>query len=101
MTGDQRLTVMSEISEMAEASGVRITGDPELLLGRKGPGNFSQYPMRLRVKATYHEVGDFLSLLESSPRFAAVEQVDIRSDVESGSGESETTILIALAAWEG
>jgi Tfp pilus assembly protein PilO len=101
MKGDQRLTVMSEVAQMAEVSGVRIIGDPELLLGREARGNFSEYPMRIRAKGTFHEIGDFLSLLESSPRFAVVEEVDIRSDVASRSSESETTVLLALAAWEG
>ncbi len=34
MTGDQRLTVMSEVNQMAESSGVKIVGDPDLLLRR-------------------------------------------------------------------
>jgi hypothetical protein len=101
MTGDQRLTVMSEVTQMAEASGVRVIGDPELLLGRDAPGSFSEYPMRIRAKGTFHEIGGFLSLLESSPRYAIVEEVEIRSDVASRSSESEVTVLLALAAWEG
>jgi Tfp pilus assembly protein PilO len=101
MTGDQRLTVMSEVTQMAEASGVRVIGDPELLMARDTHGSFSEYPMRVRAKGTFHEIGDFLSLLESSPRFVVVEEVEIRSDVASRSSESEVTLLLALAAWEG
>jgi Tfp pilus assembly protein PilO len=101
MTGDQRLTVMSEVKLMAEGSGVKLVGDPDLLLRREGSGHFVEYPIRLRIKGTYHEIGEFLSLLESSPRFAIVEDVEVRSEVASRSRESEATVLISLAAWEG
>jgi Tfp pilus assembly protein PilO len=57
--------------------------------------------VRLRVKGTYHEIGEFLSLLESSPRFIVVESVEITSDVASSSRDSDATVLLAMAAWEG
>jgi Tfp pilus assembly protein PilO len=101
MTGDQRLTVMSEVNQMAESSGVKIVGDPELLLRRAVSAKFVEYPVRLRVRGTFHEMGGFLSLLESSPRFVLVEEVEIRSEVGSRDRESEATVLLALAAWEG
>lgn len=101
MTGDQRLTVMSEVNLMADGSGVTLIGDPDLLLRRDVSGNIVEYPIRLRAKGTYHEMGEFLSLLESSRRFAVVEDVEIRSEVASRSRESEVTVLLSLAAWEG
>jgi len=101
MTGDQRMTVMSEVRLMAEGSGVKIVGDPDLLLRRDASGHFVEYPIRLRVRSGFHEMGEFLSLLEGSPRFVLVEEVEIRSDVASRSSESEATVLLALAAWEG
>ena len=101
MTGDQRMTVMSEVNLMAEASGVKLIGDPDLLSKREGSGYLVEYPVRLRMKGTYHEIGAFLSLLERSPRFAIVEDVEVRSDVDSSNRDSEATVLISLAAWEG
>jgi len=101
MTGDQRMTFMSEVNLMAEASGVKLIGDPDLLAKREGSGHFVEYPVRLRMKGTYHEIGAFLSLLERSPRFAIVEDVEVRSDVDSSNRDSEATVLISLAAWEG
>jgi Tfp pilus assembly protein PilO len=101
MTGDQRLTVMSEVRLMAEGSGVKIVGGPDLLLKRGVSGHFAEYPIRLRIKGSFHEMGEFLSLLESSPRFVLVEEIEIMSDVASRSSESEATVLLALAAWEG
>ena len=101
MTGDQRLTVMSEVKLMAEVSGVKMVGDPDLLLRRDVSAHFVEYPVRLRVRGSYHEMGDFLVLLEGSPRFVLVEEVEIMSDVASRSSESEATVLLTLAAWEG
>jgi len=101
MTGDQRLTVMSEVKLMAQGSGVNIIGDAELLLGRDLTGCFVEYPLRLRVRGTFHEIGEFLSLLESSPRFTMVEEIEIMSDADSRERDSEATVLLALAAWEG
>ena len=101
MTGDQRLTVMSEVRLMAEGSGVKIAGDPDLLLKRDISGHFAEYPIRLRVRGSFHGVGEFLSLLESSPRFVLVEEIEMMSDVASKSSKSEATVLLALAAWEG
>ena len=101
MTGDQRLTVMSEVRLMAEGSGVKIMGDPDLLLAREGSGHFVEYPLRLRIRGTFHEIGEFLSLLEGSPRFTLLEEVEIRSDADSRERDSEATVLLALAAWEG
>jgi len=101
MTGDQRLTVMSEVRLMAEGSGVKIMGDPDLLLAREGSGHFVEYPLRLRIRGTFHEIGEFMSLLEGSPRFTLLEEVEIRSDADSRERDSEATVLLALAAWEG
>ncbi|MCK4410374.1 MAG: type 4a pilus biogenesis protein PilO, partial [Candidatus Eisenbacteria sp.] len=98
MTGDQRLTVMSEVRLMAEGSGVKIVGDPDLLLRRDVSGHFVEYPIRLRVRGSFHEIGEFLSLLEGSPRFVLVEEIEIRSDVASRNSESEAPGLLALAA---
>lgn len=101
MTGDQRLTVMSEVNQMAERSRVKIVGDPDLLLRRDISANFVEYPLRLRIRGSFHEMGAFLSLLESSSRFILVEEVEIISEVASRSSESEASVLLALAAWEG
>jgi len=101
MTGDQRLTVMSEVRLMAEGSGVKIMGDPDLLLARDVSGHLVEYPLRLRIRGTFHEIGEFLSLLEGSPRFTLLEEVEIRSDADSRERDSEATVLLALAAWEG
>lgn len=101
MTGDQRLTVMSEVGLMAEGSGVKIVGDPDLLLARDVRGHFVEYPLRLRIRGTFHEIGEFLSLLEGSPRFTLIEEVEIRSDADSRERDSEATLLLTLAAWEG
>lgn len=101
MNGDQRMTVMSEVNVMAKDSGVRVMGDPELLLPREVTESITEYPIRLRVKGTYDEIGGFLSLLESSPRFVQVEQVEIQSEVDSRDRESEATMLLAIASWEG
>jgi hypothetical protein len=100
MKGDQRLTVMSEFKVMAESAGVRIVGDPELLVPRSVSKTVSEYPVRLRLKGTYHEIGTFLALLESSPRFVQIEEVEILSDVASRDRESEASVLLALSSWE-
>ena len=99
MTGDQRLTVMSEFGLMAKDTGVKLIGDPELLMPREVSKLVVEYPARLRIKGTYHEIGTFLSLLESSPRFVQVEEVEILSDMDSRAGDSEATVLLALASW--
>lgn len=101
MTGDQRLTVMSEVRLMADGSGVSIIGDPELLMPRQFSKTITEYPVRLRLRGTYHEIGDFMALLESSPRFVQVEEVEISSDAASRSRDSDATLLLALASWEG
>ena len=44
MTGDQRLTVMSEVNQMADESGVKIVGDPDLLLSREISPNLVDTP---------------------------------------------------------
>jgi hypothetical protein len=100
MEGDQRLTVMSEFKLMAETAGVRIVGDPELLLPREVSELVTEYPVRLRLKGTYHEIGKFLSLLEGSPRFVQIEEVEILSEAGSRDRESEASVLLALASWE-
>lgn len=100
MEGDQRLTVMSEFKLMAEMAGVRIVGDPELLLPREVSKLVTEYPVRLRFKGTYHEIGEFLSLLEGSPRFVQIEEVEIFSEAGSRDRESEASVLLALASWE-
>lgn len=100
MNGDQRLTVMSEVQLMATEAGVKVIGDPDLLSPRDVSSVVKEYPVRLRVSGGYHEVGRFVSLLERSPRFIQIEEIEIISEVASRSLNSEATVTLALASWE-
>jgi len=53
----------------------------------------------IRVSGSYHEVGDFLSRLESSPRLLSVQAVDIDAR-ETSPSRAEVRVRVGVLAWE-
>jgi len=99
MRGDQRMTVISEIEAMAESAGLKIVGEPGLLADREIAKDMREYPIELDLRGSYHEVGEFLSLLSGSPRRLVVKQVEM--DVrDSAMGESDVSIVIGVVSWK-
>jgi hypothetical protein len=99
MRGDQRMTVISEIEAMAESAGLEIIGEPGLLADREIAKDMLEYPIDLDLRGSYHEVGEFLSLLSGSPRRLVVKQVEM--DVrDSATGESDVSVVVGVVSWE-
>lgn len=99
MQGDQRVTVVTELEGMAREVGLRPIGETKLPPSKDLSPGIKEHPMELRLSGSYHEVGEYLSLLEAAPRFLLVKEVEIVTG-DGRSDESEVTILIAAVSWE-
>jgi len=99
MKGDQRMTVITSIEQLASEAGVKVVGEPNLLPEGEISKRMVEYPFELTLRGTYHEVGKFLGLVESSQRFLIVRRVTFAAD-EDGTGDPEAKILIGAVSWE-
>jgi len=99
MRGDQRMTILASIQEMASASGVRIVSDPQRLSPAQLSPRVVEYPIELDVEGTYNEIGEFLGLIESGQRYLAVKEVEADSR-ESASGEASAVVVVGALSWE-
>jgi len=98
MHGDQRMTVVSEFEDLARDAGLRMIGDTGLLPEKELSSKLVEYPVELDFRGAYHEVGEFLSQLSSSPRCPLVREVDVTA-VEGGYGQCDVRLLIGIASW--
>ena len=99
MRGDERVTVVSELEQMASRAGLRLAGRPGLPGSREVSRRMIEYPIELRLRGSFHEVGEFLSLVESSPRFLMVREVELDTR-DTSSREGEAKIVVGAISWE-
>lgn len=99
MRGDERVTVVSELEQMAVRAGMRLAGRPALPGSREVSQRMTEYPIELRLRGSYHELGEFLSLVESSPRFLMVREVELDTR-ETSPREGEVKVVVGAISWE-
>jgi len=98
MHGDQRMSVVAEFEELAKEAGLRMVGDPGLLPQRELSKRIVEYPVEIDLRGSYHEVGQFLSLMEASPRCPLVNEVEVTGG-EQGSGLCTVRVRLGVPAW--
>ena len=100
MSGDQRSSVIASIEGMAKSAGMKISGDPERLGPTRVSAHVVEYPIEIDLRGSYHELGEFLRLVESSEyRYLVVREARMYVDDRS-SGEPWATVLMGSFAWE-
>jgi len=99
MQGDQRVTVVAELEEMAREAGLRPIGEAKLPPSRDVSEEIKEYPMEFRFSGSYHQVGEYLSQLEAAPRFLVVKEVELVSR-EDDPSNTEAAITISAVSWE-
>ena len=57
---------------------------------------YAELPIKLRVKGTYHEFGEFISGLAALPRIVTIHNVQIRP--QGKSGDSGQTLMLEATA---
>ena len=100
MHGDQRMTVIAVLEEMGEDAGLRFSREPKLLAETDLSKRVTEYPIELTLKGSFHELGQFISAIESSDRYLAVRSVEIDGP-KNGKGDAEATIIVGAISWEG
>ena len=69
--------LMREVARLAEQAHVQLRSiEPEL--SRPYERGATRMTVRVQLESNYHDVGMFLSLLESSPKYIHVEEIDMR-----------------------
>ncbi len=100
MHGDQRMTVIAVLEEMSEEAGLRFREEPRLLAGAGLSKRVTEYPIEISLKGSYHELGQFISAIESCERYLTVRLIEMDGP-ESGTGDAEARIVVGAVSWEG
>lgn len=74
------------LNRMAEDSGVSLTSVTPFPVEKMG--SYARLPIQVEMRCSYHQVGRFLSKLESSSTFIKVEVLQIRQPPEVRTAES-------------
>ena len=99
MRGDQRVTVVSELEELAEEAGLRFTGEAEFGATNELTKHMLEYPIEVELSGDYHEIGKFLALAEESPRALITKSVEVESDADNPSRQS-VRVKFGVPSWE-
>jgi Tfp pilus assembly protein PilO len=99
MQGDQRMTVISELEELARETGLEVVGDAGLLRSKEVSDHMTEYPIELSVRGDYHEVGEFIGLVNGSSRCLIVKEIDLSSRAPRSKG-NDVTLLVGAVSWE-
>lgn len=62
--------LIGELNRMADESGVVLQSAAPI--GQDEKGGYSKITIRVEAKASYHQLGDFISRIESAPKFIKV-----------------------------
>jgi len=101
---EQQLTLMPETEDMTEFLDEVATygarSGVEFLLFRPMPpvskGFYQEYPIDMKVTGTFHQLGNFLSLIANAPRLITVENLEILS-LQRGEQSQENTLYTVTA----
>lgn len=99
MRGDERVTVLGDVRQMAADAGLRIVDEPVLLAPHDASKKMTEYPIKITLKGSYHKVGEFLRMVESSHRILSVQEVELDTTESSATG-GEIVVTLAALAWE-
>jgi Tfp pilus assembly protein PilO len=99
MKGDQRMTVIGSIEDLASEAGVKITEEPKLLPECEISKRMVEYPLEFTLRGSYHEIGEFVSLVESSPRFLIIRRLSFEAPNDRHDGP-EAKIVVGAVSWE-
>ncbi len=87
--------LITETARLAREAGIRVTSmEPRTPIRFEGGSKLS---VALSAECSYHELGQFLSFVESSMQLMMVEQVHI---TPAASDESTTHVDLVLSSWQ-
>jgi len=101
---EQQLTLMPETEDMTtfldEVANYGARSGVEFLLFRPMPpvskGFYQEFPIDMKVTGTFHQLGNFLSMLANAPRLITVENLEILS-IQSEEQTEENAIYTVTA----
>jgi hypothetical protein len=99
MRGDERVTVLGDVRNIAAEAGLRVVGEPDLLAPRDASKKMTEYPIEITLRGSYHDVGEFLRMIESSHRMLTVQKVEMDAR-DSSPTNAEVVVTLSAMAWE-
>lgn len=95
--------LLESLSEMAKNANMRIAGIVPIEHKVPEAGNrvYKEIPITITAKAGYHELGRFLSALESSDRFMKVTDMEIRADKAYPKKHDVELLVVTYVLLEG
>lgn len=80
-------SLLQNLSDMARSAKVKIVSITPLASSGEGRADeskiYQEFPIHITAKSGYHELGMFLSSLESANRFMKVRDIDIRANKQT------------------
>lgn len=86
--------LLGEVAKIANQNRIKLQAiRPKPMQQEK---DFTKFSIELNIKCTYHELGSFISRLESSKKFIRVDRCDIKISEEAGADESDVVADVQL-----
>lgn len=93
--------LLETLSAMAKSTGVKIVGirpvRPEGGFSGARGGGYLEAPILINAKSGYHELGDFVSRIESAEKCLTIADIDVASNPASPKKHDVTLLVMAYA----
>ena len=87
--------IVDEISKLSKDSGIELLSlEPQAIEDR---GSYYRLPLELDIKCSYHQLGNFLSKIENSPKFIRLDNFRLDTEPETGPKEGVSYKETSLA----
>jgi type IV pilus assembly protein PilO len=97
-------TLLESLSNMARSSGMKIVSiepvEDKDSKSRRGQA-YQAIPIKMSVRAGYHELGKFFSTIEDSERFIKIADIRIKSTVASPKKHDVELLVLTYILLEG
>lgn len=94
--GQEVSWLIESLNQMAQASSVTLTS--MVPASKADLGDYRKLPVGIEASGSYHQIGNFVSRIESDPRFIDVENLRMQSQDRGGQKGGAIRLSMTLAA---
>ncbi len=87
--------LLDKVVEIADRAHIRLTFfEP---MQNEAYDRYTKVAVRIRAFATFHELGIFIGMIESSNRFIRIDGIKVKNDIKTNVAEAELVISALVA----
>lgn len=91
----QTAWLLRTVGKLAEEARINLSGiNPQT---PRALGDLSEFSVALRFSSSYHELGEFLSLIESNPKLLRIERLEFKPLISEANDLFEANVTLVVS----